>query len=222
MSVENESEAPYVAPKPVKWVATLLSYVAHPLFLPTFFYYWLIQRFPVEFPGLEGKMLQLRLIGVFVTTAFLPGIAVFLMWRLKFISGIRLKTQKDRIVPYIIIMIFYWWMWYLSKNFKDQPAVLKFFFLGIFLTTVGGLSFNNFEKISMHAMGVAGVLTGVLLTCFYYKTHLGADVSIVMIVAGAVCSARLILNDHSTREVYLGFFVGAACQLIGYFVSFLW
>ncbi|MFX9915856.1 hypothetical protein ABTP64_18780, partial [Acinetobacter baumannii] len=80
---------------------------------------------------------------------FFPAFSVFLLYQLKFIENIYLRSQKERIAPYIITMIFYWWMWYLSRNFTDQPEVLRFFFLGIFLSTVVGLIANNFFKISM-------------------------------------------------------------------------
>ncbi|MFM9735923.1 hypothetical protein, partial [Streptomyces niveiscabiei] len=61
-------------------------------------------------------------------------------------------------------MFFYWWMYYLSKNFTDQPVVLKFFFMGIFITTVFGLILNNYYKISMHAMGAGGLVTAIILS----------------------------------------------------------
>jgi hypothetical protein len=110
--------------------------------------------FPYEFAGITPWQLKLRLFSVFWMTAFFPSFAVFLLWRLKFSDSIFLRTQKERIIPYIITMFFYWWMHYLSRNFPDQPAVLKFFYTGIFMSSVAGLLANNSYKISMHAMGV--------------------------------------------------------------------
>lgn len=220
--VEREEDASYVAPQPVRLIASLLSYILHPLFLPMFFFLWVAARFPDRFEGMSEVDLKMRLIGAFVSTTFLPGIAVFFLWRLDFVKSIRIKTQKERIIPYVLFMFFYWWMWYLSKNFKDQPEVLRFFCLGIFLTTVAGLIFNNFIKISMHAMGVGGVFIAVIISCLFYHTYLGVDLSLTFIAAGAVCSSRLLLNDHTHQEVYLGLFSGIICQLIAYFFTFVW
>src|SRR6476619_7585072 len=100
------------------------------------------------------------------------------MYSINFIYSFFLKTQKERIAPYIITMIFYWWMWYLSRNFPDQPVVLRFFFLSVFFATILGLILNSFFKISMHGMGVGGLLVFVLITNFYYQTYLGIDVAI--------------------------------------------
>ena len=62
------------------------------------------------------------------TNTFFPAFAVFLFARLKLSDSIFLRTQKERIIPYVITMFFYWWMYYLSRNFLDQPIVLKYFY----------------------------------------------------------------------------------------------
>jgi hypothetical protein len=199
--------------------AKIISYIFHPLFIPTYVFFWLLSRFPYAFAGITPMALFARKITVFWMTGFFPAFAVFLLWRLKFIDSIMLRSQKERMAPYIITMIFYWWMWYLSRNFTDQPIVLKFFFLSLFFATIAGLIFNNFFKISMHGMGVGGLLVFVLITCFYYQAYLGLDITVAMLIAGIVCTARLILGEHNNFEVYAGLTVGALCQLIAYWVS---
>jgi hypothetical protein len=174
-------------------------------------------HFPYAFAGITEWQLKMRLFGVVWLTAFFPAFAVFLLWRLKFSESIFLRTQKERIVPYIITMFFYWWMYYLSRNFTDQPEVLKFFFMGIFIATVAGLILNNYFKISMHSMGVGGFATAVLLTSFYYEVANGVPISIALVIAGLVCTARLIVSDHSVKEIYMGLFVGIISQIIGYY-----
>jgi hypothetical protein len=220
MNVENEAvvmPAPQRVAQPLRIVAKLVSYIVHPLFVPTYVFVWLLFRFPYEFAGISESQAKFRLINVFWTTAFFPAFAVFLLWRLKFISNIMLRVQKERIAPYMITMFFYWWMWYLSRNFTDQPAVLKFFYFGIFITTVAGLTINNFMKISMHAMGIAGAMICVILTCFTYNMHLGLDIAVAVMATGLVCTSRLLLSEHSMAEVYTGILVGVTCQLIAYY-----
>lgn len=200
-------------------LAKVISYIFHPLFLPTYIFFWVLLRFPFDFAGITPLALFARKITVFWMTAFFPAFSVFLLWRLKFINNIFLKTQKERIVPYIITMIFYWWMWYLSRNFTDQPLILKFFFFGIFMSTVAGLVLNSFFKISMHAMGIGGALGFIIISCFYYQTYLGADIAIITLLTGLVCTGRLLLSHHNNFQVYTGLLAGIICQLIGYWVS---
>ena len=196
--------------------AKIISYIFHPIFIPTYIFWFLVQTMPFEFGGIQLHQLKLRIFSVFWMTAFFPAFAVFLMWRLKFIENVFLRTQKERIIPFFISMFFYWWMYYLSRNFTDQPEVLKFFFMGIFIATVGGLILNNYFKISMHAMGVGGLAAAFVLTSFFYETTNGLPISVAIIITGLVCSARIVVSDHSLKEIYMGLLVGIACQLIAY------
>lgn len=197
--------------------AKLISYLFHPLFIPTYVFSFLIYQFPYEFAGITEYRLKLRLFSVFWLTAFFPAFAVFLLWRLKFSESIFLRTQKERIVPYIITMFFYWWMYFLSRNFTDQPAVLKFFYMGIFCATVFGLILNNYFKISLHAMGVGGAMAAIILFALHYRSPLGVSMSVATLLAGIVCTARFLVSDHTNKEIYTGLLVGIGCQLVAYY-----
>lgn len=197
--------------------AKLISYVFHPLFIPTYIFLFLIYQVPYEFAGITVFQLKLRLFSIFWLTAFFPSFAVFLLWRLKFSDSIFLRTQKERIVPYVVTMFFYWWMYYLSRNFTDQPAVLKFFYMGIFGSTVFGLILNNYFKISLHAIGVGGAMAAIILFAMYYRLPLGVSMSIATMIAGIVCTARFLVSDHTGREVYSGLLVGIGCQCVAYY-----
>ena len=196
--------------------AKIISYVFHPLFIPTYIFMFLIYQVPYEFAGITEWQLKMRLFGLFWITAFFPSFAVFLLWRLKFSESIFLRTQKERIVPYIITMFFYWWMYYLSRNFTDQPAVLKFFYMGIFVSTVFGLMLNNYFKISLHAMALGGALAAIILFAMYYRLPLGISMSVTAMITGMVCTSRFLVSDHTSKEVYTGLFVGIGSQLIAY------
>jgi len=196
--------------------AKIVSYVFHPLFIPTYVFIFLMYQVPYEFAGITDYQLKLRLFSIFWLTAFFPAFAVFLLWRLKFSESIFLRTQKERIVPYIITMFFYWWMYYLSRNFSDQPGVLKFFYMGIFIATVLGLILNNYYKISLHAMGVGGAMAAIILFAMYYQVPLGVSISIATLITGVVCTSRFLVSDHTNKEIYAGLFVGIGSQLIAY------
>lgn len=208
----NNTKQPLALTIPAK----IISYLFHPLFIPTYIFIFLVYQVPYEFAGISDYQLKLRIFSIFWLTAFFPAFAVFLLWRLKFAENIFLRTQKERIVPYIITMFFYWWMYYLSRNFADQPSVLKFFYMGIFLATVFGLVLNNYYKISLHAMAVGGALAAIILFAMYYRLALGTSMSIAAMIAGIVCTSRFLVSDHTNKEIYAGLFVGVGSQLIAY------
>ena len=203
-------------PKVVKYVAHLLSYVLHPLFIPTYFFLFLMQVLPFEFVGISEWQLKMRLFSVAWLTAFFPAFAVFLLWRLKLSDSIFLRTQKERIIPYVITMFFYWWMYYLSRNFTDQPIALKFFYLGIFVATAIGMTVNNFIKVSLHAMGIAGLTMAVILVSIFYPVNNAVWVLLAILLTALVISARLIVSDHTKKELIVGLFIGVFTQVAAY------
>ena len=205
------------ASKPLRLSAQLISYLFHPLFIPTFFMLYLIRVIPYEFAGITEWQLKLRVFSVFWLTAFFPAFAVFLLWRLKFSESIFLRTQKERVIPYVITMFFYWWMYYLSRNFTDQPLALKFFYFGIFIASSLGLIVNNFIKVSLHAMGVSGLLMAVLLVNLHYPISNVLWVGATILLSAIVVSARMIVSDHTKQELVIGFAIGVLTQVMAYF-----
>ena len=200
------------------WIAKFLSYLFHPLFVPTYFMLYLMKVIPYEFAGITEWQLTLRLFSVFWLTAFFPAFAVFLMWRLKLNDGIFLRTQRERIIPYVIVMFFYWWMYYLSRNFTDQPIALKYFYFGIFIASAIGLIVNNFMNVSLHTMGVSGLLTAVILVSVYYPINNLIWVVLAIIISGLVTSARMLASDHTNRELITGWVIGIVTQV----AAFIW
>ena len=199
-----------------KFFGQTISFIFHPLFVPTYFILYLIKVVPFEFVGITDWQLQLRVFSVFWLTAFFPAFAVFLLWRLKFSESIFLKTQKDRIIPYVIVMFFYWWMYYLSRNFTDQPIALKFFYLGIFVASAIGMTVNNFMKVSLHAMGIAGLTTAVILVSVFYPVNNAVWVLLAVLLTALVISARLVVSDHTKKELVVGLFIGVFTQVAAY------
>jgi hypothetical protein len=207
-----------VYPKYLRAIAKLLTILFHPLFIPIYVFLWMHLRFPTEFAGMDNHTFNIRAFGVFWTTAFFPAFVVFILWRLKMIKSLEMNASTERIIPYVATMFFYWWMWYLSRNFTDQASALKFFYFGIFLATIPGLIFNNFFKISMHGMGIGGLIGAVTLTCYMYGIYLGADLIILFLLSGLVLSSRLLLKAHNNFELYMGVFTGLISQFIAYYI----
>ena len=200
-----------------KFFGQIISFIFHPLFVPTYFILYLIKVVPFEFVGITDWQLQLRVFSVFWLTAFFPAFAVFLLWRLKFSESIFLRTQKDRIIPYVIVMFFYWWMYYLSRNFLDQPIVLKYFYFGVFIASAVGLIVNNFIKVSLHGMGMGGLLAAVVLVGLKYPISNIIWDMVVILIAGMVVSARRVVSDHSNKELTIGLGIGIITQTLAYF-----
>lgn len=145
---------------------------------------------------------------------FFPLITVLLLKALRFINSVYLHTQKDRIIPYIASGIFFFWSYQVFKNQTQYPVILTSFILSVFLSASAALLANIYFKISMHAIGMGGII-GLFLVIMLQNTMLmTVPLSIAFIIAGIVCTSRMIVSDHQPKEIYAGLLLGIACQFV--------
>lgn len=198
----------------IKSAARIISYIFHPLFVPVYMG-WVFVRVLRLFPGLTDWQQHLLLIQFFVNYTLLPLFTVLIAKGVGFIQTIYLKTQKDRIIPYIAIMIFYFWVWYVFKNQGFPEAVVQFS-LAAFLSVCFGVFVNSFFKVSMHALSMGVVVTLLLLQSLSSAVNYGPYVSIALFLAGLVCTSRILLKDHRPFDIYAGLFLGSMAQVIAW------
>lgn len=217
----KEISIPEAIPRPawIKLPAKIFSYIFHPLFIPVYITLFLIWVHPYIYVGTGAWEKLSHLLQVFVNCTFLPVVSVLLLKGLKFIDSIFLKTQKERIIPYVICMIFYFWCWYVFKNNQGVKEMVSMS-LAVFNASVFGFLANIVLKVSMHAIAMGVLVTFMALLAISDNTNLTFYLSLSVLTAGAVCTSRLIVSDHSAREIYFGFFIGVFSQLAAhYFVS---
>lgn len=201
-------------PLPVRIMASFVSVVFHPLFIPSYVMAFLLYEHPYAFAGFDERMKMLRLLSVIVSTVLLPAFSIFLLWKLDFIRSIYLRTQKERIIPYAIALVFYFWIWYVFNNLSDSPQAAKEFLLGVFLGVCGAWMANIWFKVSMHGIGVGGLMAFFLLQSLLHPSVGGVYLSLSIAIAGLVCTARFIAGDHTRAEVYGGLFIGMLAQAV--------
>ena len=201
-------------PAAVRIVARLLSYIFHPLFIPVYLS-WLILMVRSylfsSFSNLDRTIFVVRFGVIYIV---FPLLSVLLMRALGFISSIHLRTQRDRIIPYVVCMIYYWWMWYVFHNQPEFPKECVVLSLGIFLASVGGLMANISMKVSMHAIAAGVMAAFVMLLGLSQEVNYGIYISLAILTAGIICTARLIDGKHTTKEIYWGVFIGIVSLLI--------
>lgn len=197
----------------VRFVAHLISALFHPLFIPLYVVGFFLYLHPSYFSGFGRYEKASLLYATLLNTVFFPLLSVLLMKGLGFIRSVFLQTRRDRIAPYLAAMIFYFWAAWVYFKFEPSLApVFPTFMTGIMITTVVGLLSNIYFKISMHAMGVGGML-GIFLIVMKSNTILMTwPLCLALLITGLVCTSRLIISDHSTREIYWGLVAGLLCQ----------
>ncbi|HVU55088.1 MAG TPA: hypothetical protein VHD83_08525 [Puia sp.] len=200
----------------VRILAHVVAYVFHPLFITSYVMAFLIFLHPYAFTGFDQRVKVFRFVNIFLCNAFFPTFAVFLLWRLGFIRSMHLRNEKERIIPYIIAMIFYWWTWNVFKNLSDSPPIAVQFLLGAFLALCGGWLCNIYFKISMHGIAMGGALMFFILFSTHDAYASGLYLAIATLATGLVATSRLITGDHNAFEIYSAILIGMLAQYIGW------
>ena len=226
-NIVNAALNPLQAPPPekgtrpyplvIRGLAHLVSFIFHPLFIPVMAAWYLAFIQPGYFTGMPSSEKVMVVIRVGFNTILYPGLTVLLLKAVGFVKSIFLKTQRERIIPYIATNIFYFWMYLVFKNQAEIPLILTGFIFGIFIASSVALIANIYFKISMHALGV-GALTGLILLIIFsglsYAIFLPA--MIVFIITGLVSTSRMIVSDHTPFDIYTGILFGIVSQVIAY------
>ncbi len=197
----------------LRFFAHLISVLFHPLFISFYVVAFLVNFHPSYFSGL-GFYTKFELLrSTAVNTILFPAFALLVMKGLGFVKSVLLHTQQDRIGPYLANMIFYFWMARVFFNFKPElTPVLASFMTGVFLTTAVALIANIFSKISMHAIGCGGML-GIFIIIMKSNSMLMTwPLSLALLVTGLVCTSRLMVSNHTQKDIYMGLIIGLVCQ----------
>jgi hypothetical protein len=202
-------------PAVVRFFAHLFSYVFHPLFIPFYVCWFIAFVHPSYFAGFNEQGKKRVLVMITLNAIGFPAITVLLLKGLGFIESIFLRTQRDRIIPYIASMTFFFWAQYALREQPEIPRILVAFMFGVFISSAAALIANIYFKISMHAIGTGGLI-GVFYVIMQQNTMLMTwPLSAALLIAGLVCTSRMIVSDHTSKEIYSGLLVGFICQLIG-------
>ncbi len=202
----------------LKWPATFLSYLFHPIFIPLYVVLFLVYLHPSYFSGFSDGI-KMRTVFILVQNAiFYPLFCILLLKGVGFITSIFLRTQQDRIIPYIACGIFFFWVFLVFKQQPIYPRILPAFMLGVFIASSAALIANIYFKISMHAIGLGGWL-GIFLVIAFGNTMLMTwPLAAVILITGLVCTSRLLVSDHTPKEIYAGLALGIISQFVGAYV----
>jgi len=197
----------------VRAIAKFVSVIFHPVFIPVYVTLYMLYVHQLVFAGYTDQMKGKLVATVFVNLTLLPAVTVFLCWRLRFISSLQMNDQKERIIPLAAAMIFYFWCWFVLKNFSEIPGVFREFLLGAFITIIGGWLANIAFKVSLHALAAGGMFSFMLILLFSAEGGSAGHFAIVTLITGIVCTARLILYSHRPFDVYAGLIIGITSQV---------
>lgn len=208
-------------------VAGVLSYLFHPVFYPPLLLVFYLADNPVDFglsTPLEDKVLILQTV---ITCTLLPLVAVFVMRRMKMISSFQMEDRMERIGPYIAMMIFLIW-YYLSVDLYGVAPIFRIYILGSIISLISVFIINLFSKVSLHAAGISGVLTNMMISFSYFENQdflfrwgdryfslsYPVILGVISIIVFIVLLSRFYLKKHTPAELAGGLLLGLFGQIV--------
>ncbi len=190
--------------------AKVISWAFSPMLMPT--YGIILSLFATYlFYANISPATRLTVIGaVFAATAMIPAIVIYILHRMGIVKDARLNERTDRFLPLGAAMICYCGITvYLMQI--HSPDWMLCFMLGAAGAVITLLLVSLKWKISGHATGVGGLCAFVF--ALYYRNYAIMDslwlLYASIIVAGLVCTSRLLLERHSPAQIVAGFLNGA-------------
>lgn len=206
-----------------------ISVVFHPLLMLTYMLVLLLLVNPYLF-GVPHIGAHIQLLAmIFVSTFAIPMIAVVMMKFLGLVESLEMRDKTERIGPYIATGIFYMWMAFYCYKSPIIPTAYAIAMIGTTIALFTAFIINIFYKISIHAVGMGGLVGMTLITMKFFsydsftletanygtlQISMSLILMIVIVLAGVVGTARMALNAHTPRELYSGYAIGFLTQLI--------
>ncbi|WP_118950151.1 hypothetical protein [Taibaiella helva] len=201
--------------KGLRGPSRVISYIFHPVFMPTIMAILVSYLNRAAFAALDMPH-RLQLLGnIALNTILFPILTTLLLKALGFIDSIQMHKSKDRIIPLIATMIFYFWAYLIMKNVQ-APLSLRVLMLGAFWGVIAVFIINIFVKISMHTAAAGGVLGIVLVVMMISHINLFLPLLLALLIGGIIGTARMVLQAHKPSEVWLGYLVGVLVQVAAY------
>lgn len=193
--------------------ALILSDVFSPLLSPT--YAMVISLWLTPMCLLPLGTRAWTTIGVFFLTALVPGLSLLLLVRLKKIKDTDVSDHRERFLPFTIAIACYLLTILFLFHINAPRWMLAFMWGATAAAIIAGV-ISFWWKISAHATANAGLVGFV---CWLAHRHAlliepFTAVSIVILLLGFVCWARLYLYKHTPLQILAGSALGVSIVLV--------
>ena len=191
-------------------LARILSVVFHPLLMPTYGLFIIFQLNTYLTYQYSAEARRFFYLLVFTFTFLAPVLVASYLVRQKTISSLQIPNRKERWLPFLFTVLFYFLTYYLLQRVHAAPIFNQMIF-GASLSIVISLIVTFFWKISIHMVGIGGLTGIVYVTIEYLAPGANLIVAGLILIAGLVAFARIKLLAHNSLQLLVGYIVGFIC-----------
>ena len=196
-------------------LAKIISGIFHPLLIASFGMIILLHMNTYVGATIPLQARQFILIIIFVNTAFIPTIAIFMLKRLGLIEDVYITRRSERLLPLLITALLYMFTFYLLKKLA-LPSLIYYYVMGACLIVLSSLIITLRWKISIHMTSMGGLTGFLIATSLLLRADLLYVIVLSFFLSGLIGSARLRLHAHTPAQVYAGFLLGMIAMLVLY------
>lgn len=211
--MEERAISPENTPKTLlERCAQLISVLFTPFLTPTIAFLLLFSCTYLHILPLKYKSVILSM--VFGFTALMPMLIIYLFQKANGWGIKELGQRKMRFIPYLLTILSYATC-LITMHRMYIPRYMSGIIIAAFMCLLLCTILNFRWKISTHVAG-CGILISCLIT-FGILFHFNPVVhlSIGILLAGMLGTARIVVKQHTLFEVFAGFVVGMFCGVIG-------
>ena len=143
----------------------------------------------------------------YVFTVILPSILFHLYRRYQGWSIMHLFSQEGRMIPYVISIACYFSCFYLM-NYLHVPHIISSIIVAALFIQIICAIVNVWFKISTHTAAIGGISGALLAFSHIFSFNPLWWFSVLMVIAGMLGTARMVLRVHSLHQVVYGYLVG--------------
>ncbi len=191
--------------------AKVISYIFSPLAMP---FFSVVLAFTVD-PYLHSEFpaeARAAIYGVMALNTFLvPTFLIIYLKKRNIISSLDVENRRERFIPFGITLVLYIVTYILLRK-SPLPNILYSMVVGSIIAMIIAFLITMFWKISIHMTGIGGLI-GVM--CALFEMHMvfpAGVLSILVLLAGAIGTARMVLNVHTLAQVICGTILGFTTQ----------
>ncbi|WP_297059519.1 phosphatase PAP2 family protein [uncultured Duncaniella sp.] len=194
----------------MKRISQILSWIFSPLLVPT--YAMVLASFLSVLVALPSRVLWTTVAITFVLTCVIPVAGITGLYKSGVVKDFGLNARNERTIPYILVALCYAGCGYFLWR-AGAPQWLTFFFAGGAAAVIVNIIVNLRWKISAHSAAMGGLVAMMFRLAASHQAvcDLNVWLSLTVLAAGLVMTARVYLQCHTLMQVFAGALNGFLC-----------
>ncbi len=193
-------------------MAKYLSILFRPYYMPIVGF---IALFTVTYLSILPWIYKATVLGmVYAFTILFPRLCVFIYRKLNGWAPYQFRLREYRAIPYILFITSYMVCLHIMNRVHLPHYMCGILVSALLIQTLCAI-INVWWKISIHSAGAGGVIGALIAYSILFVFNPIWYLCLLILLAGAVGTARMLLRQHNLSQVVVGTILGVVCGFMG-------